>query len=46
MSVYFLIQRRDISDERPPTPETDSSLLLDIMIRDGDFTKGFYLNMI
>jgi len=32
-----------VSDDKPPPSESDDNLL-DMMIRDGDFTKGFYTN--
>jgi len=33
-----------VSDDKPPPSDSDDSLL-DMMIRDGDFTKGFYTNV-
>lgn len=32
---------RYVADDKPPPSEYDDNLL-DMMIRDGDFTKGFY----
>ncbi|KAF0773718.1 zwei Ig domain protein zig-8-like isoform X1 [Aphis craccivora] len=34
----------NVVDDKPPPSESDDSLL-DMMIRDGDFTKGFYINV-
>jgi len=40
VNIYYTY----VSDDKPPPSDSDDSLL-DMMIRDGDFTKGFYTNV-
>lgn len=42
--IWHLYIYTYILDDKPPPSDNDDSLL-DMMIRDGDFTKGFYTNV-